>query len=85
MYVRSRTPNLLRCVCKTHTHTPGNDNCARLCYYAASSGNSLPTFRDKLSFRLSRELTLHLGFLTLEDGLDSLSPNVGEELPLFAG
>jgi len=26
-----------------------NDNCALLGYYAACSGNSLPTFRDNLS------------------------------------
>jgi hypothetical protein len=30
-----------------------NDNCALLGYYAASSGNSLPTFRDKLSVKYS--------------------------------
>jgi len=29
------------------------ENCTLLCYYAASSGNFLPTFRDNLSVRPS--------------------------------
>ena len=37
-------------------------------YYAASSDNSLPTFRDNLS----------------EDAADRLSRNVGKKLPLLA-
>jgi hypothetical protein len=40
--------------------------CALLWYQAASSGNLSPTFRD---------------FLTLEDGTDTLSRNVGNGLP----
>ena len=31
-----------------------NENCASLCYYAASSGNNLPTFWDNLSLTSSR-------------------------------
>jgi hypothetical protein len=40
--------------------------CPLLVYYAALSGSSVPTFRD---------------FLTLENGTDKLSRNVGTELP----
>ena len=47
-------------------------NCALLGYYAASSGNSLPTFRDSVSV------------LTPENGTDMLSRNTGKELPLLA-
>jgi len=42
------------------------ENCAFLGYYAASSGNSLPTFRDKLSFPSSG----------VEEGTDRLFRNV---------
>jgi hypothetical protein len=41
------------------------ENCALLGYYAASSGNSLPFFRDNLSAPSSR----------VEDGADRLSLN----------
>ena len=50
------------------------ENCALLGCYAASSGNSIPTFRGQ-----------HIGpvfkgrFLTLEDGADGLSRNFGKE------
>jgi len=54
-----------------------HDNCALLDCYAASSGNSLRTFLDNLSVS-------PLGFLTLEDGTDRLSWNVGKELALLA-
>jgi len=47
------------------------ESCTLLGYYAASSGNFLKTFRD-------------FGFLTLEDGTDRLSRNVGKELRLLA-
>jgi hypothetical protein len=47
-------------------------NCAFLGYYAASSGNLLPTFQDNLSF------------FTLKDGTERLFPNVGKKLPLLA-
>ena len=49
-------------------------NCALLGYCAASSGNSLPTFRDNLSFSL-------LGFLTLETETDMLSRNIAAKQP----
>jgi hypothetical protein len=39
------------------------ESCAILGYYAASSGNFLPTFWDNLSVPYSREKTL-------EDGID---------------
>jgi len=35
-------------------HREVDENCALLCHYAASSGNSLPTFRDNLSVPSSR-------------------------------
>jgi predicted GNAT family N-acyltransferase len=46
-----------------------DENSSLLGYYAVSSGNSLLTF---------------WGLLTLEDGTDRLSRNVGKELPLLA-
>jgi hypothetical protein len=58
-------------------HREAGDNCALLGYYVASSGNSLTTFRDKISISSS-------GFLTLEDETDRLSRNVAKELPLLA-
>jgi hypothetical protein len=56
------------------------ENCAPLGLFAVSSGNSLPTFRDKLSSPT---------FKSKESGLDPwswddrLSRNVGKKLPLF--
>ena len=50
--------------------------CAVLDCYAESSGNSLPTFRDNLSVTSSRSLTL-------KEGTDRLSRNVGKELLTF--
>jgi hypothetical protein len=58
-----------------------DENCALLGCYAASSGNSLPTFRDNLSVPSSR--VKNLGHVTLEDGTDRLSRKVGKELPLL--
>jgi hypothetical protein len=55
-------------------HREVDENLARPVYYAASSGNSLPTFRDNLS---------HFQ-LTLQDGTDRLPGNVGKELQLPA-
>jgi hypothetical protein len=49
-------------------------NCALLSYYAASSGNFLPPFRDNLSVQFSKN----------DDGTDRLSRNAGKELPLLA-
>jgi hypothetical protein len=45
-----------------------DDKCALLVYNAASSGNSLLPFQET--------------YLTLADGTDRLSQNVGKELPL---
>jgi hypothetical protein len=49
------------------------ENCALLGYYAASSGNSLPTFRNNPLVPSSRVI----GFLTLDDWIDRLSRNYG--------
>jgi hypothetical protein len=53
--------------------------CAVVGYYAAYSGDSLPTFRDILlcPFSIIKE------FFTLEDGIDSLFRNVSKKLPLL--
>jgi hypothetical protein len=74
-----------------------DENCAVMGYYAASSGNFLPTFRDNLSFPSSgfQEfkiipldpigfLWIPLGFLNPEYGIDRLSRNVSKKLPLLA-
>jgi hypothetical protein len=57
------------------------ESCALLGYYAASFGNCLPTFRDNVSVPSSRVFSFLLGLLTLEDGTDTLSRNVGKQLP----
>jgi hypothetical protein len=59
------------------------ENCALLGYYAASSGNLLPTFRDKLSIPFSG-VKKPKEFLTSEDGTDGLSRKVSKKLPLLA-
>ena len=49
----------------------GDENCALLGYYAASSGNFLPMSRDNLSvpsLRVNLSLFKGQGFFTLEDG-----------------
>ena len=51
-----------------------DENCALLGYYAASSGNSLPRFRGQLIGPIFQGR-----FLTLKDGTDRLSRNVGKE------
>jgi hypothetical protein len=53
--------------------------CALLGYYAASSVNPLPTFRDK-----GQEVLEFLDFLTFIDETETLSRNVGKILPLEA-
>jgi len=61
-----------------------DENCAVLGYYAASSDNSLPTFRDKLSVPSStgRNPTKILEHV---NGTDRVPRNVGKELqPLAA-
>jgi len=62
------------------------ENCALLTFYAACSDISLPTFRDNLLVPSSRinNLRIMIGFLTLEDGTDKLSRNVGNKLPVLA-
>jgi len=50
---------------------------ALLKYFAAYSGNSLPTFRYKLLVPASE-------VMTLENGTDTLHQNVGKDLPLHA-
>jgi hypothetical protein len=59
----------------------GLENCALLGCYVASNGVSLPTFREKLSVPSSR---VKKSFLTLEDGNDNLSRNVGKEASKLA-
>jgi len=49
-----------------------DENCVLLRYYAASTGNSLPTFLDNF---------IRTWYL---NGIDRLSRNVGNELPLIA-
>jgi hypothetical protein len=49
--------------------------CALLGCYTASSGDSLPTFRDNVSVQ---------SLLTFEYGTDAFSQNVGKRLPLDA-
>jgi hypothetical protein len=65
-------------------------------YYAAYGDNYLPTFRDNLSIpslrakkskksvSSSMAKKLFLDFLSLEEGTDRLSQNVGKKLPLYA-
>jgi hypothetical protein len=71
-------------------HGDVDEICALLGYHAASIGNPLPTFRDNVSVPSSRvkesqeEKLFFLDFLTLEDGTDTLSRNVGKGLPLDA-
>jgi hypothetical protein len=68
-----------------------NEICDLLGYYAASSGNPLPTFRDNVSVPYSRAKKSKKkkkkkvkNLLTLQDGTDTLSRNVGKGLPLDA-
>jgi hypothetical protein len=53
-----------------------NENCSPLGYYAARSGNSLPSCRDNLSVLLWNP--------DLEDGTDRFSRNIVKELPIHA-
>jgi len=53
-----------------------------LTYYAASSGNSLPTFRVKVRYHLQG--IKHPESFYLEDVAGRLSQNVGKEFPLLA-
>ena len=58
-----------------------DENCDLLSYDAASSGNSVPTFRDNLLVPSSR--VKYPRRLTPADGTDRLSRNVEKELPLL--
>jgi hypothetical protein len=57
-----------------------DENCVPLGYYAARIGYSVSTFRDILSVPFLRVKNPR----GLEDGTDTLSRNVGKELPLLA-
>jgi hypothetical protein len=59
-----------------------SENSALLGYCAARSGNTLPTFRDKLSVPSSG--VKNLGFLTLDDRTERSYRNVGKVLHLLA-
>jgi len=59
----------------------GGENCYLLGCYAACSGDSSPTFGDKLSVPSRAMLALQRNDLT-SMGPDRLSRNVGKELPL---
>jgi hypothetical protein len=52
-------------------------------YYAALIGNFVPMFRDNI-FMGQEVPEDFLDFLTLEDGTDMLSRNVGTKLPINA-
>ena len=63
------------------------ENCALLGYYSACSYNSLPMFRVSLpapSSSVKNPGRRILGFLTLEEGADRFSRNVGKELSLHS-
>jgi hypothetical protein len=51
-------------------------------YYAACSGNSLPSFREDLTLEYGTDRLLD--FSTLKYVTDRLSRNGGKELPLYA-
>jgi hypothetical protein len=55
--------------------------CALLGYYRASCGNCLQTFWDNVSVPSSSvKLSFQLGLLTLEDGTNTLSRNIGKTI-----
>ena len=55
--------------------------CAIWRFYAAHNGSFKPTFRDKLSVPTSR-VKQFFDYMTVEDGTDRLSRNVGKKLPI---
>jgi hypothetical protein len=85
--LQSTDVNYLFTLISGFRHDP-DEICALLGCNAASSGNPLPTFRDNVSVPSSRvkksKKSSLLVFLTLEDGTDTLSRNVGKGLPLDA-
>jgi hypothetical protein len=60
-------------------HIP--ENCDLVAYYVTGRSTSIPTFRDNLKDSGTLDSVLRL--LTLKDGTDRLSRNVGNKLPLF--
>jgi hypothetical protein len=58
-------------------NNPAGEICILLGYYATSSFNPLPMFRDNVSIQPFKGQD----FLILEDGTDMLSRNVGKQLP----
>jgi hypothetical protein len=61
-----------------------NENSALPGHYLANSGNSLPTFRDKILVPSSRvKNPFDFGLLTHQNGINRLSRNVGKELPIL--
>ena len=62
--------------------------CALLGYYAARSGNLLPTFWNNYQYHLQgSRITFGFslfGFFTLDYGTNGLSRNVGKKLPILA-
>jgi hypothetical protein len=58
-----------------------NQNCILLRCYTASSGTSLPTFRDNLLVPKHKDKEFKV---TLEDGKERLFRNVGVVVPLLA-
>jgi hypothetical protein len=61
--------------------------CAPLGYHAASNCKPLPTFRDNISVlrsRVKKSSEASLDCLTIEDGTDKLSRNVGKGLQFYA-
>jgi len=75
-----RVRNIKICVPSQKNYNKINDEkCPLLDYYAASSGNFLPTFRDNLSGPILRVFL----FLDPEGGTDMLSRNVGKKFPLL--
>ena len=66
-----------------------DETCYIMCYYAAYSGNSSPTFRGQPIWSVFKgqeiqEKVFFLDVLTLEDVTDRFSRNVGDELPSYA-
>jgi hypothetical protein len=64
--------SLLNCVFSGFRRE-ADESCALLGYYAASSGNFFPTFRDNISVPSSGYKNPKTWILNLEDGTDGLS------------
>jgi hypothetical protein len=57
----------------------GDENCVVLDFYALSSGNFLPKFRDNFPVSSSR-----VKILAIKNETENLYRNVGKKLPLLA-